>query len=310
MHRCSLASRFCAAFCLLTLTLPNRFDTTIGFGNAGVEIIRQNLLKDSTTIGKLALDQSGSIMNCIFLFCDIRQFTDATEALQEEVFVFTNKIALVVHSICNTFGGSANKNIGDAFLVTWRLGDDNCANKSEDSQPSVSPSDCSSSPPAGNAMDAYRSVVSKPSSITTVLLRQDKLHSGFYPELPRHSRPGCSFIVHDPNKRKAYFYSRIEGSSGCPFLYTGSKASEWCGGGFVGNGTCSVPTFCCSRYGWCGKSAEFCSNKVDRQIESKSTTPCGGGKIGNGICSDPTSCCSRFGWCGKTPEHCGKAKFS
>ena len=100
---CSLASGFCAAFCLLTLTLPNRFDTTIGFGNAGVEIIRQNLLKDSTTIGNLALDQSGSIVNCIFLFCDIRQFTDATEALQEEVFVFTNNIALVVHSICNTF---------------------------------------------------------------------------------------------------------------------------------------------------------------------------------------------------------------
>lgn len=159
-------------------------------------------------------------------------------------------------------------------------------------------------------MDAYRSVVSKSSSITTALLRQDKLRSGFYPELPRHSRPGCNFIVHDPNKRKAYFYSRIEGSSGCPFLNTGSKASEWCGGGFVGNGTCSDPTFCCSRYGWCGKSAEFCSKKVDRKIEGKSSAPCGGGKIGNGICSDPTSCCSRFGWCGKTPEHCGKAKFS
>ena len=133
------------------ILLRNRFDTTIGFGNAGVEIIRQNLLRDSTTISKLVLDQSGSIVNCIFLFCDIRQFTDATEALQEEVFVFTNKIALVVHSICNTFGGSANKNIGDAFLVTWRLGDDNCANL-EDSQSSVSLCDISSSPPADNAL--------------------------------------------------------------------------------------------------------------------------------------------------------------
>jgi hypothetical protein len=52
------------------------------------------------------------------------QFTDATEALQEEVFVFTNKIAYVVHSIVHANGGSANKNIGDAFLVSWRLNGD------------------------------------------------------------------------------------------------------------------------------------------------------------------------------------------
>ena len=64
-----------------------------------------------------------STVSCIFLFCDIRSFTDATECLQEEVFVFTNKIAAVVHSICHCFGGSANKNIGDAFLVSWILDD-------------------------------------------------------------------------------------------------------------------------------------------------------------------------------------------
>ena len=96
----------------------HRFTLT-GFGSAGVEIIRQNLLKGSST--RLALNQSGSTVNCIFLFCDILQFTDATEALQEEVFVFTNRIAHVVHSICHAYGGSANKNVGDAFLVSWRL---------------------------------------------------------------------------------------------------------------------------------------------------------------------------------------------
>ena len=58
------------------------------------------------------------------MFCDIRQFTDATEALQEEVFVFTNKIAFVVHSLSHSYGGDANKNIGDAFLVSWRIRDD------------------------------------------------------------------------------------------------------------------------------------------------------------------------------------------
>mmetsp|Transcript_19347 Transcript_19347/g.41657 ORF Transcript_19347/g.41657 Transcript_19347/m.41657 type:complete len:1150 (+) Transcript_19347:227-3676(+) len=92
----------------------------VGFGSAGVEIIRNNLAR-SQTKNTLILSEKGSTVSCIFLFCDIRQFTDATECLQEEVFVFTNRIAGVVHSICHSFGGSANKNIGDAFLVSWRL---------------------------------------------------------------------------------------------------------------------------------------------------------------------------------------------
>lgn len=92
----------------------------VGFGSAGVDIIRKNLekgQKKEITFKNL----QGSTVSCIFLFADIRQFTDATECLQEEVFVFTNKIAEVVHSICNSYGGAANKNIGDAFLVSWSL---------------------------------------------------------------------------------------------------------------------------------------------------------------------------------------------
>lgn len=92
----------------------------VGFGSAGVEIIRNNLEKGQSK-NMLVLSSQGSSVSCIFLFCDIRQFTDATECLQEEVFVFTNRIAAVVHSICHSYGGSANKNIGDAFLLSWLL---------------------------------------------------------------------------------------------------------------------------------------------------------------------------------------------
>jgi len=95
----------------------------VGFGAAGVEIIRNNLAKGESKDG-LVLNTQGTTVQCIFLFCDIRQFTDATESLQEEVFVFTNKIASVIHSICNSCGGSANKNVGDAFLMSWLLDDE------------------------------------------------------------------------------------------------------------------------------------------------------------------------------------------
>ena len=94
----------------------------VGFGSAGVEIIRNNLQKGQRR-NMLNLTEKGITVSCIFLFCDIRQFTDATECLQEEVFVFTNRIAAVVHSICHSYGGAANKNVGDAFLLSWLLED-------------------------------------------------------------------------------------------------------------------------------------------------------------------------------------------
>jgi class 3 adenylate cyclase len=94
----------------------------VGFGSAGVEIIRNNLERGRHK-DVLLLNKQGGNVSCIFLFCDIRRFTDATECLNEDIFVFTNKIAAVVHSICHAYGGSANKNIGDAFLVSWLLDD-------------------------------------------------------------------------------------------------------------------------------------------------------------------------------------------
>ena len=57
----------------------------------------------------------------IFGFCDIRNFTDATEILQEEVMVFVNTVAQVVHKAVDIFQGSTNKNIGDAFLLVWKI---------------------------------------------------------------------------------------------------------------------------------------------------------------------------------------------
>lgn len=57
----------------------------------------------------------------IFGFCDIRNFTDITEILQEGVMSFVNTIAEIVHSEVHSHHGAANKNIGDAFLLVWKF---------------------------------------------------------------------------------------------------------------------------------------------------------------------------------------------
>ena len=51
----------------------------------------------------------------------IRRFTDATECLKEDVMMYVNEIAAIVHSQVAACDGNPNKNIGDAFLLVWRL---------------------------------------------------------------------------------------------------------------------------------------------------------------------------------------------
>ena len=90
---------------------------SVGFGEAGAEVIADNIKSG----GDLNPMIPGRKVRAIFGFCDIRSFTDATEVLQEEVMEFVNSIANIVHTEVALHGGAANKNIGDAFLLVWKL---------------------------------------------------------------------------------------------------------------------------------------------------------------------------------------------
>lgn len=89
----------------------------LGFGEAGSISITQNISNE----GDLVATIPGTKTFAIFGFCDIRNFTDTTEILQEEVMVFVNSIAEIVHGLVDKYGGAANKNIGDAFLLVWKI---------------------------------------------------------------------------------------------------------------------------------------------------------------------------------------------
>ncbi|CAE8702568.1 unnamed protein product, partial [Polarella glacialis] len=63
----------------------------LGFGEAGAEIIGQNMRGgDNSALNAMI---PGRRVDAIFMFCDIRNFTDATEVLQDQVMVFVNRIA-------------------------------------------------------------------------------------------------------------------------------------------------------------------------------------------------------------------------
>lgn len=89
----------------------------IGFGEAGAKIIADNMDHG----GDVNPMTPGNKVVAIFGFCDIRNFTDATEVLQEDVMLFVNEVADIVHGVVDRFSGAANKNIGDAFLLVWKF---------------------------------------------------------------------------------------------------------------------------------------------------------------------------------------------
>lgn len=89
------------------------------FGEAGGKIIRDSMSVD----GELVLSYQGVKTFAVFCFCDIRNFTDITEELQEDIILFVNEIAFIIHRYAYIYQGSANKNIGDAFLLVWKIKD-------------------------------------------------------------------------------------------------------------------------------------------------------------------------------------------
>lgn len=89
----------------------------LGFGEAGSSIIASCMSNGS----ELNPIQAGRRVHAVFGFCDIRNFTDSTEILQTKVMTFVNQIAEITHTCVNKFGGAANKNIGDAFLLVWKF---------------------------------------------------------------------------------------------------------------------------------------------------------------------------------------------
>lgn len=93
----------------------------IVFGPGGSSIITKNVEME----GDLDPIIPGRVVFGLFGFCDIRNFTDATEILQEKVMLFVNEIAEIVHRSTDKFVGASNKNIGDAFLLVWRFRPEN-----------------------------------------------------------------------------------------------------------------------------------------------------------------------------------------
>lgn len=95
----------------------------VGFGEAGAGIISANLSLDSAG-SKVNPLLPGIKVYVIVGFCDIHHFEDVLVQLTDDVLTFVNTIAEIVHENVAHWGGQCNKNLGNAFVILWRIEDE------------------------------------------------------------------------------------------------------------------------------------------------------------------------------------------
>lgn len=91
----------------------------VGFGAAGSEIIGKNMSVD----GDLDAMVPGKLITSVFGFCIIEDFTETCSYLGADITRYINTVAMMVHSNVHNYYGAANKNIGCAFLMAWKICD-------------------------------------------------------------------------------------------------------------------------------------------------------------------------------------------
>jgi hypothetical protein len=97
----------------------------VGFGVAGADIISANMkVEEDGGTAVLHPMIPGKRVYAIFGFCGIHSFDHCTVKLQDEIMTFVNVVARVVHEEVNRWGGLCNKNLGNGFLMVWRIGDE------------------------------------------------------------------------------------------------------------------------------------------------------------------------------------------
>ena len=92
----------------------------VGFGVAGEKVIARCIAADG---GDIDVMLPGRPVTAVIGFGIIADFSAATSCLKEDVILYANLIARIVHRAADMHSGAVNKNLGNAFLCVWKICD-------------------------------------------------------------------------------------------------------------------------------------------------------------------------------------------
>mmetsp|Transcript_18182 Transcript_18182/g.32588 ORF Transcript_18182/g.32588 Transcript_18182/m.32588 type:complete len:831 (-) Transcript_18182:1201-3693(-) len=87
------------------------------FGEDGAQILSKNMSGE----GELNLMRPGTRLDVIAGVFSMNNFSEITEALQDEATLYFNKVASIIHGCCVEWNGLPCKNEAGTVLILWRL---------------------------------------------------------------------------------------------------------------------------------------------------------------------------------------------
>ena len=89
-----------------------------GFGELGARVVAQYLTRNEDFMDIM---MPGQRIEMIFSVVRIKQFSETTDCLQDEIIVFVNKIVKIIHEVGTKWDAEPAKNFGDKYLLIWKM---------------------------------------------------------------------------------------------------------------------------------------------------------------------------------------------
>jgi len=93
----------------------------IGLGENGSNILSRSLKNNQQQEINTIIEGNETV--AIYSFCQIFNFYEIFDSLKENVLIFINEIAEIIHEITDENFGFVDKNIGEGFSLVWRVED-------------------------------------------------------------------------------------------------------------------------------------------------------------------------------------------
>jgi chitinase len=110
----------------------------------------------------------------------------------------------------------------------------------------------------------------------------------------RHHHVGAAVVV-------VALLAVIQGAAGSRSSFMARSLLQ--DGSCSSSSPCPDPSDCCSEWGYCGTTSDYCG----QGCQNGPCTGSGGGTCSSSSpCPNPSDCCSEWGYCGTTTDYCGQ----
>ena len=145
---------------------------SMGFGEIGAEIVKNNLINDSYNF-----KERGKMIAGIYGYFNLRNFSTINKQFKKNSIILINHIAEIIHDSVAMYGGIITKNCGESILTIWKFTSNNFILSNNEQIITTTPNASNKLLPHLDSKDAPRkqfSIRNKSTSSKTLSLKHNK----------------------------------------------------------------------------------------------------------------------------------------